>query len=87
MKVILPSPLHSYTGDKVEVEALGATLDEVLRDLDARYPGMRFRIIDERGAVRPHLRIFRNRRDMLRSLSAPLRPKDEVLVVALLSGG
>jgi sulfur-carrier protein len=87
MKVILPSPLHSYTNGKAEVEAQGGSLDAVLDDLDARYPGIRFRIIDEQGAVRPHLRIFRNRRDMLRCLSAPLGPGDEVLIVALLSGG
>jgi sulfur-carrier protein len=87
MKVILPSPLHSYTNGETEVEAQGESLTALLDDLDAHYPGIRFRIIDEQGAIRPHLRIFLNRRDMIRSLSAPLGPEDEVLIVALLSGG
>ena len=39
MKVLIPTPLHSYT-ERKEVEASGATLDEVLADLDRRYPGL-----------------------------------------------
>ena len=38
MKVLIPSPLRSYTGQR-EVEASGATLGEVLADLDRRTPG------------------------------------------------
>ena len=61
MKVLLPSPLASYTANRREVEAAGATLDELLRDLDRRYPGIRFRVIDEQDAIRPHIKIFVNR--------------------------
>ena len=60
MKVYIPSALRSYTGQKDEVEADGATLDEVLSELDRRYPGFRFRIIDEQNAIRPHIKIFVN---------------------------
>ena len=47
MKVLIPDPLRSYTDERREVEADGATLSEVLADLDRRYPGIRFRMIDE----------------------------------------
>jgi molybdopterin converting factor small subunit len=86
VKVLLPSPLVSYTSGKREVEAVGATLAELLADLDRRYPGIRFRVVDEQDAVRPHIRFFVNR-ELVRSIGAALAPTDEVLVVAALSGG
>jgi molybdopterin synthase sulfur carrier subunit len=86
VKVLIPSPLRSYTGEQREVEASGATLEELLRDLDRRHPGIRFRMIDEQDAIRPHLRIFVNQ-DQVRSLSVPLRPSDEVIIFQALSGG
>ena len=86
MKVVLPSPLAEYTAGRREVDATGTTVAELLADLDRRFPGIRFRIIDEQETVRPHIKIFVNR-DLERSLGAPLAPDDEVLVVAALSGG
>jgi molybdopterin synthase sulfur carrier subunit len=86
VKVLLPSPLAGYTAGKREVEAGGATLAELLADLDRRYPGIRFRVVDEQGAVRPHIRFFVNR-ELVRSIGVELAPDDEVLVVAALSGG
>lgn len=86
MKVALPTPLGEYTGQRREVEAHGATLAALLGDLDRLYPGIRFRIIDEQDAIRPHIKIFVNR-VQARSLAMALAPADEVLVVAALSGG
>ena len=86
MKVLLPSPLASYTANRREVEAEGATLAELLADLDRLYPGIRFRVIDEQDAIRPHIKIFVNR-EQAATLALALRPADEVLVVAALSGG
>ena len=86
MKVLLPSPLASYTANRREVEADGSTLAELLADLDRRYPGIRFRVIDEQDAIRPHIKIFVNRMQAS-SLALPLGVSDEVLVVAALSGG
>ena len=86
MKVYLPTPLAEYTGHAREVEADGRSLAELLADLDRRYPGLRFRVIDEQDAIRPHIKIFVNR-VQARSLATALAPSDEVLMVAALSGG
>jgi molybdopterin synthase sulfur carrier subunit len=86
MRVLIPNPLRSYTADAPTVTASGATLDELTVDLDRRFPGMRFRVIDEQGHIRPHIRFFVNglqRRD----LRVPLRDADEVMIVCALSGG
>ena len=86
MKVRLPSPLASYTAGRREVEADATSVAALLEDLDRRYPGIRFRMIDEQDRVRPHIRIFVNRQKAS-SLAQALDPGDEVLVVAALSGG
>jgi molybdopterin converting factor small subunit len=59
---------------------------ELLHDLDRRYPGIRFRVIDEQDAIRPHIKLFVNR-TQVRGLDVALGAGDEVLVVAALSGG
>jgi molybdopterin converting factor small subunit len=86
VKVVLPTPLAEYTAHAREVEATGATLAELFADLDRRYPGLRFRVIDEQDAIRAHIKIFVNR-VQASSIAAPLAPGDEILVVAALSGG
>jgi len=86
VKVVLPTPLAEYTAHRREVEAQGATLAELLADLDRRYPGIRFRVIDEQDAIRPHIKIFVNR-VQASGVCAALSPSDEVLIVAALSGG
>jgi molybdopterin converting factor small subunit len=86
VKVLLPTPLADYTGHRREVDAEGATVDELFHALDQRFPGLRFRVIDEQGAIRPHIKIFVNRVQAA-SIGARLGPVDEVLVVAALSGG
>ncbi len=86
MTVYLPSALRSYTAQKSEVDAQGATLAEVLSALDQRYPGLRFRIITEQDTIRQHIRIFVNE-DQAPNLTAPLRPDDQVHIICALSGG
>ena len=85
MKVLIPSALRSYT-EHGEAEASGATLGAVLADLDRRYAGIRFRMIDEQDTIRRHIRIFVNG-EQVRTLQTPLRAADEVLIVQALSGG
>ena len=86
MKVSIPTPLRSYTAQAAHVEAEGATIAELLSDLDRRYPGIRFRMIDEQDAVREHVRIFVNRERVV-GLDASLAPEDEVQILQALSGG
>ena len=85
MKVLIPSALRSYT-ESSEAEASGATLAAVLADLDRRYAGIRFRMIDEQDRIRPHIRIFVNG-EQVRELAQLLRATDEVVIVQALSGG
>ncbi|MBI5901656.1 MAG: MoaD/ThiS family protein [Rhodocyclales bacterium] len=85
MKVLVPSALHTYTESRW-VEAEGATLAELLADLDRRYPGIRFRMIDEQNRIRPHIRFFVGG-SQARDLAQALNPNGELLIVQALSGG
>lgn len=85
MKVLIPTPLRSYTRAS-EVDAAGATLAELLADLDRQYPGLRFRMVDEQDAVRPHIRVFVNGEQVF-DLAHRLRPADSLQIVQALSGG
>jgi molybdopterin converting factor small subunit len=86
LKVFIPSPLFSYTDQRKQVEADGATLAELLFDLDRQFPGIRFRVIDEQDGLRPHMRLFVNHTDV-RRLDVALRAGDEVHIFQALSGG
>ena len=85
MKVLIPGALRSYTRES-HVEAAGDTLDELFADLDRRYPGLRFRVVDEQNLLRPNMRIFVNGIGV-RELQHDLQPDDDVAVVLALSGG
>lgn len=86
IQVFIPSQLQSYTGGISRLAAQGASLDGVLADLDARYPGLRFRVVDEQDRIRKHMRIFTNG-DAARDLAIPLNDGDEVMIFGALSGG
>ncbi len=85
-RVLIASPLRSYTGGAAEVEGYGATVGDVVRNLDLEYPGIRFRMIDEQDRIRPHIK-FAVGTTFVWSLDSPVADGDDVHIVAALSGG
>jgi sulfur-carrier protein len=85
VKVLIPSSLRSYTGG-MWAQAEGSSLAELLDDLDAHHPGLRFRMVDEQGQIRPHMRVFINGR-AVKALDTAVAGDDEVAIVQALSGG
>ena len=85
MRVLIPRALLWYTGQNW-VEAAGATVGDVIDDLEARYPGIRLRMVDEQGNIRRHMRMFFDS-EMVLELSQALRDDGELLIVQALSGG
>lgn len=86
MRVTLSSHFRAYTAGKPAVEADGTTLGEVFTDLDRRYPGLRFRLIDEQDRVRRHVKVFVNVTPT-EVLKTPVTSSDEVHILGAMSGG
>lgn len=84
--VHIPSPLLSYTRGARQLEAHGDSLHALVERLDADFPGLRFRIVDEQGRIREHIRFFVDG-DLAGDLSQPLRADQEVHILCALSGG
>jgi molybdopterin converting factor small subunit len=85
-RVSLPSQLQSYSGGLSRTEAPGGTVAAVLDALDTRWPGLRFRVIDEQGRIRRHMRIYVGQ-DRVFDIDRSLGEDDEVLIFGALSGG
>jgi sulfur-carrier protein len=90
MQVRIPGLLRSYTNgaETVALELRGPapTLADALADLDSRFPGFRFRIVDEQQSIRPHIKIFLDGK-LARDLATPVPPAGELMIVGALSGG
>ncbi|GAA5172679.1 MoaD/ThiS family protein [Viridibacterium curvum] len=87
--VLLPTHLHDYTGGLRAADfdlPAGSTLADLLAAIDQRWPGLRFRIIDEQDGVRRHIKIF-VAGESVRDIGITLQSDAEVMIVAALSGG
>lgn len=86
MIVHIPSPLRSYTDGKTPVEASGKTLKALLKNLDGQFPGFLFRIVDEQGGIREHMRFFLGTKPVT-DLGVRLEGVSEVHIICAISGG
>jgi sulfur-carrier protein len=86
VNVRIPTPLRSYTSQQSVVAASGSTVAELLDDLERQFPGIRFRMVDEQGRIRKHMKVWVGE-DAVRDLSTPIGESDEVTIMQALSGG
>ena len=89
LKVVIPTPLRKYTNGAESVEVEAATVQEVLNNLDSRYPGFRASICDESGSLRRFINIYIDGEDVrfLENLATPVTDGAEVAIVPAISGG
>ena len=87
--VRIPTPLQSLVGNAACVDAKGATVAEVLAQLDESYPGIRRRVYDESGQLRRFLNVYVNQEDIrFRDGEAtPVVDGDEISIVPAVAGG
>ena len=89
VSVRIPTILRTYTGGESEVSASGTTLAEVLDDLDARYHGIKGRVLDESGALRRFVNVYVGNEDVrfLDNLDTPTPDGAQVSVIPAVAGG
>jgi sulfur-carrier protein len=89
INVRIPQPLRNLTGNLPTVSAGGDTLLACITDLDATYPGVRERVMDEAGQIRRFVNVYVNGDDVrfIDGLATPLKDGDEVSIVPAVAGG
>ena len=87
--VRIPTPLRKLTNGKEEVAADGATIGDLITNLESQFPGIKERICDDAGKVRRFVNIFANDEDIrfLKNLETPVKDSDEISIVPAIAGG
>lgn len=89
IKARIPTPLQKLTNNQAEVEGQGKTVSELIDDLEKNYPGIKERIINEKGELRRFINIYVNEEDVrfLEGDKTPVKDGDEVSIIPAIAGG
>lgn len=84
----IPTPLRTLTGGEEQVPVEGSTVKQVIENLEQRHPGIRDRLLDEKG-VRRFVNIYVGDEDIrfLDGLETQLKGGEEVSIVPAIAGG
>jgi len=87
--VRIPSPLQPLSGGQPSVEANGATLRDVLDDLETQFPGIKERLYDDDGNLRRFVNLYVNDEDVrfLQGEETAIAEGDEVSIIPAIAGG
>ncbi len=89
ISVRVPTPLRRFTAGKDEVPAEGASLRAIIENLETRHPGLRERLLDDKGEIRRFVNIYLNGDDVrfLEQLNSKVKDGDEISIVPAIAGG
>ncbi len=87
--VRIPTPLRRLTQNQAEVEAEGDTIESLIENLEASYPGLKERICDESGNVRRFVNIYLNDEDIrfLDGSATAVNDGDDISIIPAIAGG
>ena len=88
-KVRIPTPLRKLTNNEEIVEVSARNVGAAIAELQARYPGIQERLLDETGAVRRFVNVYVNEEDIrfLENQQTPIKDGDEVSIIPAIAGG
>jgi molybdopterin synthase sulfur carrier subunit len=88
-KVRIPTPLRKLTNNEEIVEVSAADIGAAITELQTRFPGIRERLVDEKGEVRRFVNVYVNEEDIrfLQNQQTPLKDGDEVSIIPAIAGG
>ena len=87
--VRIPTPLQKFTQNLSEVQVSGATINGVVGELDAQFPGIRERLCDDSGAIRKFINFYLNDEDIrfMDGENTVVQDGDEVAIIPAIAGG
>ena len=85
----IPGPLRRLSDGQITVAVDAADLGSAIDALDARYPGFRDRLLDDKGELRQFVNVYLNDEDVRlgSGLNAKVGAKDEISIVPAVAGG
>jgi molybdopterin synthase sulfur carrier subunit len=88
-KVRIPTPLRKLTNNEELVEVDSPTIGAAIQELQARFPGIAERLVDEKGEVRRFVNVYVNEEDIrfLKNKETPLKDGDEISIIPAIAGG
>lgn len=89
LKVVIPTPLRKFTSGAESVEVEAGTVQDILDNLDSKYPGFRASICDESGSLRRFINIYLDGEDVrfMENLATTAADGSELAIVPAISGG
>jgi molybdopterin synthase sulfur carrier subunit len=89
VQVRIPTPLRRFTGGSEEVGAAGATVGNIVDDLERQFGGIKEKLCDDSGQVRRFVNIYLNGDDIrfLSNLETAVKDGDELSIVPAIAGG
>ena len=88
-KVRIPTPLRKLTNNEELVEVNAATIGEMITELQAKFPGIAERLVDDKGEVRRFVNVYLNEEDIrfLKNRETPIKDGDEISIIPAIAGG
>ena len=88
-KVRIPTPLRKLTNNVELVEINATTIGGAIQELQALFPGIAERLVDEKGEIRRFVNVYVNEEDIrfLENQSTPLKDGDEISIIPAIAGG
>jgi molybdopterin synthase sulfur carrier subunit len=88
-KVRIPTPLRKLTNNEEIIEVDSGTIGDAISELQSRYPGIKERLIDDKGEVRRFVNVYVNEEDIrfLQNQDTPLKDGDEISIIPAIAGG
>ncbi len=89
VKIRIPTPLRKLTEDKDLVEVSPGTVGSAIAELQAKFPGIQERLVDDSGQVRRFVNVYVNEEDIrfLQNKDTPLKDGDDVSIIPAIAGG
>ena len=88
-QVRIPTPLRKLTNNEELIQVKAGSVGETFADLQARFPGIQERLLDDTGAVRKFVNVYVNEEDIrfLQNLETKVKDGDEISIIPAIAGG
>ncbi len=89
VKVRIPTPLQKLTQGEAEIQCDASDIDAVIEHLESRFPGIRERLCDDKGALRRFVNVYVNEEDIrfLQGSKTKTKEGDEISIIPAVAGG